>query len=114
MSHNLSLAVPALGALLFLAALAQVVYVPWLAARWKRGGCLWLLLVLVIDGGWFGMGWLWGIGAIFAGEAGFVWIVGNLLALSPTVALLMFGPAPEARRDRRVRSRSRSFARRRR
>ena len=114
MSHNLSFAVPALGAVLFLVALAQIVYVPWLAARWKRGGCLWFLLVMLIDGGWFGGGWLWGIGGIFSDRVGLVWVGGNLLALLPTAALLMLGPAPEARwarRNVRQRGRARRFRR---
>lgn len=106
MSHNSSLALSALGAVLYLAALAQVVYVPWLASRWKRGGCAWLLAVLVIDLGWFvvspflglyGFGFsAWGIP-----EVSYLWIIGNVLALSPVVALWMAGPSYEARQARR-------------
>ena len=106
MSHKLSLVLSALGAALYLAALAQVVYVPWLAARWKRGGCAWLLAVLVIDLGWFVVGpfvGLYGVGLSYLGlpEANVIWIIGTLLALSPVVALWMAGPSFEARQARR-------------
>lgn len=88
----------ALTIVLWLACLAQLVYLPIWAVRQGRSGAVWFMLNILWSGGFAALGWYCAVmGAAFSafgsdGVGAFVSIAPGLLSLLPSLVLAVAGP----------------------